>query len=448
MDLNFFINILCSYMILTLFLVIIMSSKFQYKYNKYLTCIFITLIITLTYYSIHLTKISTFAELYIVSILIIILSNLFFKGNFQQISLICIVLLQFFLMSRILVFVLYYLLSILNNKFHNLDNLLLLFKFTPFLFGNIFLIFLGVYTYFQIKLITIRLEFITENKKIMNFSLVLCLINYQLLLYIFLGLIKFNYDDRLILTIVIVSIISLVFLLTIISLLKVIGDKFYVEFSNKVIEHQLNIQFNHYKNFERYITESRMIVHDTKHHILALDVLLGNNNIKEAKSYIAKLEDNLFALDKYKACENKLVDAIIQASSFNCSNKNISFDYDVIIPEDINIDYLDLSVIFGNLLTNSIESCENIKDKNINKFITLSAKVVNNNLIIHIKNSTINTLRKNTNGLFNTSKQNYLTHGIGLASVKHSISKYKGEIHFNSSKNIFEVKIIIFNIRN
>ncbi|MGL5693164.1 MAG: sensor histidine kinase [Peptostreptococcaceae bacterium] len=236
---------------------------------------------------------------------------------------------------------------------------------------------------------------------------------------------------------------SFIFLLLIIFVLKMLAEKSHIQSASNIIEHQLSIQLNHYNKLEDYIRKSRMIVHDTKHHILALDILLKNNNFEDAKSYIEHLEDDLFILERNKVCDNKIIDAVIQYAILDCSNKNIDLNYNIKISENISVDNVDLAVIFGNLLNNAVESCLAIEDKSIKKHISISGGIINRNIVVKIINSNTKKIRYNSIGLLKTSKLNKQNHGIGLISVKNSIDKYNGSIRFNPTPNNFEIIFMI-----
>ena len=111
-------------------------------------------------------------------------------------------------------------------------------------------------------------------------------------------------SNSLVVSILLVSGTSLVFLVFILILLRVISDKSYIQLAFKVIESQLTLQIKHYETIENYVKKTRVVVHDTKHHILALNTLLANDHFEEAKEYISALEVDLFAVEKFKVCEN------------------------------------------------------------------------------------------------------------------------------------------------
>ncbi|MGL5348583.1 MAG: sensor histidine kinase [Peptostreptococcaceae bacterium] len=220
------------------------------------------------------------------------------------------------------------------------------------------------------------------------------------------------------------------------------AQKSHLQSLYNTIEMQFNNQVNHYASLEKYISDTRMIVHDAKHHIFVLNTLLNKNLIEEAKLYINDLHNDLFILENKKICDNKIIEAIIQSNIFECSSKNINLTYNVTVPDNINIDYRDLAIIFGNLLNNAVEATNNIQINSIEKFIDININTIDDKLIANIVNSKENKVIP-SGRLFKTTKKYKTNHGIGLSSVNQSISKYNGHINFEDFENTFKVSFFL-----
>ena len=70
------------------------------------------------------------------------------------------------------------------------------------------------------------------------------------------------------------------------------------------------------------------------------------------------------------------------------------------------------------------------------------ATYINGFAIIKFTNTKVNDI-KFTGEKIETSKNNKKIHGIGISSIKYIVSKYKGEVLVNYSKNEFILKIMI-----
>ncbi|CEN22262.1 GHKL domain-containing protein [Paraclostridium sordellii] len=217
----------------------------------------------------------------------------------------------------------------------------------------------------------------------------------------------------------------------------------YTKYNIECIEKQLDNQVSHYKIYNNYIKGIRRISHDIKWHKEILKKLMKNKNYGDAKEFVDGLDEYIESYEYNSICENVVVDSIIKNTIEICKNDNINFSYNISIGQDIIIKNIHLSIIFNNLLDNAIEACNNIQNREINKYINLNAKVVNGNLVCSIENSKINKVEVDKHMKFKTLKKDKINHGIGIENLKITISKYDGIIDFIINENSFKVNFII-----
>lgn len=439
MDLHRLINLFPPFLILIIFSNIILSNKLQYKINKVASYFLVISISFILFIGTSCLKFNNFISFYIITIAMLILYNLIFEGSVPLKSIIIVITIQFFLISILSTSITYYILYFLSIDFFCLVPLVnFITKFYD-LFQIIFSIILLSYLYSYINL---YLDIYYKTLKKAKFLLIFSGINfilYNSLLYVYCFFSKYNSVDKLHMILMFILPLSFVIIILLLIISKILSDKYTIKSYLDTLENQLNIQLHHYEAFEEYLNKSKIVVHDTKHHILAIEVLLENNKFEEAQEYIKEIEKDLFTLKKRRICDNKIVDAVLQYTLDQCSKKNIEFIHDVAFPKRIDINNTALTVIFGNLLKNSIESCCAVDNQSIKKYISITGKIVNNNLVVKIINSQNKKAIFNSNGLIKTTKQNKYTHGIGILSVKNSINKCNGNIVFKSDSNKFEV---------
>ena len=65
------------------------------------------------------------------------------------------------------------------------------------------------------------------------------------------------------------------------------------------------------------------------------------------------------------------------------------------------------------------------------------------NFIMSIKNPYNGTSFMDKKGDIITTKEQPLSHGLGLSSIKRSVEKYKGTIKIDTCKNIFQLMVFI-----
>ena len=103
-----------------------------------------------------------------------------------------------------------------------------------------------------------------------------------------------------------------------------------------------------------------------------------------------------------------------------------------------DINAVDIGVLFGNLLDNAIEAAEKTK----NRRITVDVQINGTYLSIIVSNS-IECSILETNSTLETSKNNKISHGIGIKSIKSIVKKYEGMIQFYEESNEFCCHILL-----
>lgn len=432
------------------FIAIIISLKlvfkFKYRYkNKFINLVIILLYLITPFFIIVIMDKYTFIEPFLIILSSTIFMKILFDYNIKIILLDILVVSNLFITSLIFSNLFF----IILNKFIVVKlpefNLIVAFiENYPKLYVNVIFILIFAIISVKSKINSTELFFLESFDKKINKLLILEVLIF--LLYLFI--VKAFVTSMLLGSTIDISFSVLEVLLALyISYILYVAvadsaQKSYLQYLYNTIESQFENQMNHYIALENYIRNTRMIVHDTKHHVLVLNTLINKNLIEEATLYINDLQSDLFRIENEKICDNKVIESIIQSYIFDCSSKDIDLRYNVEVPNNLNIDNRDLAIIFGNLLSNAVEATSNIKNTSIKKFIEININTVNNKLIVNIINSKENKTISFGN-IFKTTKYDKNNHGIGLSSVNQSILKYNGHINFHDLENTFKVSFFI-----
>lgn len=213
-----------------------------------------------------------------------------------------------------------------------------------------------------------------------------------------------------------------------------------LEYKFKIIDTQVELQKQNYKNLHKSIEKFYSFKHDIRHHVLAVKSMMDAKNYTAASEYIRKFAEYEISGNTDVLCRNFTVDSILKYYMSIAMNNNIDFKIDLNIPEDISIDNLDLSIVMGNCIENAIEACNNIMDKS-KKYININAEIKGFQLIVKIKNSFNGQVIKDDN-VIKTSKAGE-GHGIGLSNIRNVTEKYNGYFNVKYNDNEFEVCIIM-----
>ena len=208
------------------------------------------------------------------------------------------------------------------------------------------------------------------------------------------------------------------------------------EIQKQNYEQQISSQSKHIDEILAMQKQIKKFRHDSSHHFTALKGFFINNQNNDGVTYIEKINNEL---EKSEIIDtgNTAFDAIISAKKVLAESKNIEFALKIQIPEKLQVDAVDLCVIFGNALDNAIEACEKIETR---RTINVSAIYDDCQLICKITNTALTS----TSDL-QTTKADKVNHGFGLENIKQALSKYNHVLKIDQSDNKFVLSFVIFN---
>ena len=104
---------------------------------------------------------------------------------------------------------------------------------------------------------------------------------------------------------------------------------------------------------------------------------------------------------------------------------------------EIACDTVGLCRILGNALDNAIEAC--VRSELEERCVCLMLSNQNDKLLICIENSSLPVDTEN----LTTSKQNKVVHGIGLQSIRRTVSQMGGNMSCSYNDGYFAMNILI-----
>lgn len=207
----------------------------------------------------------------------------------------------------------------------------------------------------------------------------------------------------------------------------------------------LNLEHNDKinKKIDEYSNLLRMYNHDFKNILLNIKDSIEIGDTEKAKQIISEFDSNINNIMDYnkKLSNNSLINALLNRLCEECNLRNICFDADCYISNNINITELELINIFNNLSRNAVEACAKQND-NEEKWISFKSYIKDNNLIIYQSNSFNGHIKFRKDRLITTKKDKKL-HGIGVESIKHIVDKANGIALIKVDKENREFKFLI-----
>lgn len=215
---------------------------------------------------------------------------------------------------------------------------------------------------------------------------------------------------------------------------------------NKALElreknHQLIMQAIQYKNLQEKITDARRAKHDVRHHIALIQEYLNEGKLDALHDYLDKYNKSLPNDSLVRFCENTAANAVLLHFAQQAKDNCINYFVKVKIPNDIFVSDTDISVIFGNLIENALESCRN--ESGNDRKILIRASLTGNSFCITVDNTFSGTLKYTNDDELVSTKHKGL--GLGTQSVKNIAAHYNGICHFKTKDGMFYASVMCCN---
>jgi signal transduction histidine kinase len=188
------------------------------------------------------------------------------------------------------------------------------------------------------------------------------------------------------------------------------------------------------KLMDNYVEELSIQKHDARHFNATILELIENDNKEKAVEYL-KSSLNYSKEKPKRYCENSAVNAVLSYYITFAQQNGITCETKLNIPENPEVDSLELSMVMANLLENAI----NATVKSAQSKINITA-VSTGQQLIEIINPYSGEIVFDENNHPISNEQN---HGIGTKSVLAFCEKNGAQIIYYANNNTFKVRLIL-----
>lgn len=208
-------------------------------------------------------------------------------------------------------------------------------------------------------------------------------------------------------------------------------------------KHQLLLEEAEYKNLMKLTNSLRILKHDMRHHLSTIQLLAQKNNFAELNEYIQNYIGSFDESHQIISTGNAAIDGVLSTNITEALNKGIAVDYTLSVPHSFSLDPILTSSLLGNLWTNAITACENLKKSfpEGNTYINFYMRPVENMFLISIENSYDGNIRKNKKGQYLSLKRKDSI-GIGLKRIHEIVENNDGIIDIDDDNHKFYVHIM------
>lgn len=205
-----------------------------------------------------------------------------------------------------------------------------------------------------------------------------------------------------------------------------------------LFEKQMLIYSNQLDVMAQSEEKVKSLRHDMKNHLRELSVMAYSREYQKIIDYIKDMQIYMQNPDELVSSGNKSLDGLLNYFLGQAEKCLERVDYNICVPENLEIAAIDLNIIMGNLFDNAIEAASHASQS----WLVLNISYEKGMLFILMRNSFRHKLRKQ-GGRYLTTKDEK-GHGLGLENVRKAVERYHGTMEIAEDNKIFEVKILLF----
>lgn len=201
-------------------------------------------------------------------------------------------------------------------------------------------------------------------------------------------------------------------------------------------------QLSYYENLRQHDEDQRILIHDMKNHLQAINELNSQGEQSRINDYIERLIHSKELKTAMHLCDNELLNAILNRYSKLCEEKNIKFYVDIRGNSLERMSENDTTSLFANILDNAVEAAEKVGNGYIEFNVTDTEDT--KCTMISVSNSCIKAPKKRSDGAYISIKKDGGKHGVGMKSIQKVVKKYDGTMNTYYDDEDRQFKLVIY----
>lgn len=220
-----------------------------------------------------------------------------------------------------------------------------------------------------------------------------------------------------------------------------VGLRFYIRYlvEKQISRFQNDLLQRQCEEVENMYRQTRGWRHDFKNHLQTMQAYLEMGEIGRLGNYMRELAEDYSQVDSALKTGNAMLDAVLNSKISMLRAKEIRVDATAMVPERLPVSDVDLSVMIGNLLDNSLEACMKLPPQE--RFVRVYIAKAKDNLYLYVMNSAGGGYRRGEGGYLSTKGAE--GHGYGLWRIDKVVRKYKGYCNRQDEGDVFATEILL-----
>lgn len=181
----------------------------------------------------------------------------------------------------------------------------------------------------------------------------------------------------------------------------------------------------------------RVIQHDMKNHLLAIDALATAGETARQHAYIQGLLASLITDKAEHSCGNIVIDSMVSSKRIIMDEKHIASQWQVQdgIPEHLGIDDIKICTLLSNALDNALEACLRLPEEaKRSAVIDVKIKYDASGLFVRIQNP-CKDVKAAIRDAFRLSSKRVNAPGFGMRAIRRTVNETGGELSIAQSDN-------------
>lgn len=202
----------------------------------------------------------------------------------------------------------------------------------------------------------------------------------------------------------------------------------------ELAEHHYAMQEQYYTQLRSDQEETRAMFHDINKYMQAMRTLAAEGNVAEVNQMMAETQELFDSLTTVVDVGNSVVSVILNEYREITEDADISFTFDVSVPQNLEISAVDLYVLMGNTLDNAVEACASVPAEE--RYIRIQMRTYHNILFYQIENPFAEGYPQRSRGK---------SHGYGLQNVRKCVEKHTGHMSISQDENKYVLSMRLNN---
>lgn len=220
--------------------------------------------------------------------------------------------------------------------------------------------------------------------------------------------------------------------------------KYYMEkmVDKRISAYQSDLMEKHCEEVENMYRQTRGWRHDYHNHIQTMKAHLTMGNLAELEQYLNELDTDLTTVDTVIKTGNVMMDAILNSKISLAKARGIRVEAKAVVPKELAISEVELSLIVGNLMDNAMEACMKMEDAE-KRFIRVYIDILKGQLYIYVMNSVEETLKRSGKLYLSTKSGKEGYHGFGLMRIDKVVERYHGYLDRQDEEGVFATEVML-----